>query len=220
MIQSAKPSPQDPSLNDCLNPGPPLQNKIWEVLVRQRTFPVAITGDITKAFLQIRIRETERDALRFHWMTKNGELQILRFTRVLFGLVSSPFILGGVIASHLEQWKHERPDHVEELERCLYVDNIISGGESVEQVKARKEAATVILEDAIFKLHKWASNVSALEDNDNESEVIEDQTSATTGSESTRIQDPRIAMEQSKRHTKCSVSKRREQDANQTRNIK
>ena len=176
---SAKPSPQDPSLNDCLNPGPPLQNKMWEVLVRQRTFPVAITGDITKAFLQIRIRETERDALRFHWTTKNGELRILRFTRVLFGLVSSPFLLGGVmIASHLERWKRERPDDVEEQERYLYVDDIISGGESVEQGKARKEAATVILEDATFKLHKWASNVSALEDNDVESEAIEDQTAA------------------------------------------
>jgi hypothetical protein len=83
-----------------------------------------------------------------------------------------------MIASHLERWKRERPDDVEELERCLYVDDIISGGESVEQAKARKEAATVILEDATFKLHKWASNVSALEDNDDESEAIEDQTAA------------------------------------------
>ena len=81
----------------------------------------------------------ERDALRFHWTTNNGKLRILRFTRVLFGLVSSPFRLWRVIASHLERWKHERPDDVEELERCLYVDVIINGRESVERRKLGKK---------------------------------------------------------------------------------
>ena len=130
-----------------------------------------------KAFLQIRIREAERDALRFHWNTTSGELQILRFTRVLFRLASSPFLLGGVLAAHLKQWENERPEDGEELKRSLYVNDIISGGETVQQVEKRKEAATVIREDATFKLHKWSSNVSTLEDNNN-SETVEDHTAA------------------------------------------
>ncbi|KAK3743472.1 hypothetical protein QZH41_003295 [Actinostola sp. cb2023] len=48
------------SLNECLNPGPPLQNQLWNVLVRARFHPVAITGDIKQAFLQVRIREEDR----------------------------------------------------------------------------------------------------------------------------------------------------------------
>ena len=64
---SARASHDSPSLNDCLNAGPSLLNRLWDVLVRQRVYPVAVTGDIRQAFLQIRIRETERDALRFHW---------------------------------------------------------------------------------------------------------------------------------------------------------
>ena len=106
-----------------------------------------------KVFLQIRIREAERDALRFHWNKASGELQTLRFRRVLFCLASSPFLLGGVLAAHLKQWKSERPEDVEELKRSLYVDDIISRGETVQQVEKRKEAATVIMEDATFKLH-------------------------------------------------------------------
>ena len=31
---SARASPDSPSLNDCLYAGPPLQNKLWEILVR------------------------------------------------------------------------------------------------------------------------------------------------------------------------------------------
>ena len=39
-----------PSLNDCLNTGPPLQNQLFKVLVRGRFHPVALNGDIRKAF--------------------------------------------------------------------------------------------------------------------------------------------------------------------------
>ena len=35
-----------PSLNECLNTGPSLQNQLWSVLIRGRVKPIAITGDI------------------------------------------------------------------------------------------------------------------------------------------------------------------------------
>jgi peptidyl-tRNA hydrolase len=58
---------------------------------------------VQKAFLQIRVREAERDALRFHWIKDlhSTEVEVLRFTRVVFGLTSSPFLLNGVIARYL-----------------------------------------------------------------------------------------------------------------------
>ena len=65
---SAKPSEDSPSLNECLETGPPLQDLLWNVLVRNRLKPVALTADIKKAFLQVRIRPEDRDALRFHWI--------------------------------------------------------------------------------------------------------------------------------------------------------
>ena len=57
-----------PSLNECLNTGTPLQNKLWSVSVRGRFNPAALTGDIKKAFLQARIKSEDRDARRFHWL--------------------------------------------------------------------------------------------------------------------------------------------------------
>ena len=83
---SAKPSNNAPSLNDCLEVGPPLQNLLWNVLARCRMRPVATTGDLKQAFLQIRIREEDRDALRFHWIKNrySTEIAVLRFTRLVF----------------------------------------------------------------------------------------------------------------------------------------
>ena len=43
---SAKSHVDAPSLNECLYAGPPLQNKLWNVLVRARVHPVMFTGDI------------------------------------------------------------------------------------------------------------------------------------------------------------------------------
>ena len=113
---SARERVDQPSLNDCLQPGPLLQNLLWNSLVRARFHPVVITGDLQKAFLQIRIRQEECDALHFHWKHPHqSNVETYRFTRALFGLTSSPFLLGGVINRHLISWEEKHPEIVEEL---------------------------------------------------------------------------------------------------------
>ena len=53
---SARASEKTPSLNECLETGPPFQNQLWDVLVRNRFHAVAIVGDLRQAFLQVRNR--------------------------------------------------------------------------------------------------------------------------------------------------------------------
>ena len=125
---SAKANNKCQSLNDCLGTGPPLQNILWDVLVRNRLKPVALAGDLKKAFLQIRIRPEHRDVLRFHWVKEETpEIEVFRFTRALFGLVQSPFLLGATLKRHLERLKERYPNEVAEIEKCLYVDDVITG---------------------------------------------------------------------------------------------
>ena len=63
---SARANASVPSLNECLEIGPPLQSQLWNVLIRNRFYLVAIAGDLNQTFLQIRVRKEDRDALRFH----------------------------------------------------------------------------------------------------------------------------------------------------------
>ena len=88
---SARATPESPSLNDCLYSEPPLQNKLWDVLVQQRAYLVVLAGDIQKAFLQIRIHESERDAPisladQLHLWSRNLQVH----TRALW---ACPFVL-------------------------------------------------------------------------------------------------------------------------------
>ena len=63
---SSKRTKNSTSLDDCLSGGPPLQNLMWDILIRSRFKPIFLCGEIKKVFLQIRIRESEKNLLRFH----------------------------------------------------------------------------------------------------------------------------------------------------------
>ena len=163
---SARSNPQAPSLNDSLHCGPPLEKRLWNVLVCMRFHPVLITGDLKQAFLQVCIKKQERDALRFHWKAnEHSELETLRFMRALFSLVPSSFLLEGVIESHLESWELQRPEPVVELRRSLYVHDLISGKPTVKETEQLKQGAIEVCEDAKFTLHNWHSNAAQLEEN-------------------------------------------------------
>ena len=126
---------------------------------------MAVTRDIRKAFLQIKIRQAERDSLRFHWIkdVHSREVEILRFTRVVFVLALSPFLLNGVIHQHLELWRPSLPESVSEALKSLYVDDFISGGPTVTDAKKLKCETAEVFADARFELHKWHSNEPDLE---------------------------------------------------------
>ena len=162
---SARDHEAAPSLNECLHAGPPLQNKLWSVLTRCRFHPVLVAGDLRRAFLQVRIREGDRDALRFHWIVDKTakEVETLRFTRVVFGLAPSPFLLNGVIQQHLQNLETKFPETVNEVRKSLYVDDLISGGSTADKAKQLKREAVEIFNDAKFELHKWHSNKEELE---------------------------------------------------------
>ncbi len=158
---SAPANPKAPSLNDCLETGPPLQNLLLDVLVHNRFHAVTVTGDLKQAFLQVRIQESDRDALRFHWLKdlQSKEVDVLGFTRALFGLAPSPCLLAGVIKEHLRSLKPKYPDLVDEIEKSLYVDDLISGSHSTKKALELKKPAKDVFSEAGFELHKWHSNV-------------------------------------------------------------
>ena len=133
---SSKPNINEPSLNECLEKGHPLQNMLWDVLVRSIMKPVALCADLRKAFLQIRIRECERDILRFHWIKNQNvsDTEILRFTRLVFGLIQSPFILEAILQSHLSKYEKTYPKEIEVVKKSMYIDDMISGGNNEAEV--------------------------------------------------------------------------------------
>lgn len=153
------------SLNHCLESGPSLNPLLVEVLIRFRRWKVALTADITKAFLQINVRKEDRDVHRFLWNI-NGNIHTMRFVRVPFGNKSSPFLLNATLKHHLKGF----PDSevITELNENMYVDDWLSGADSAEEACVKFNEARSVLSKASMSLSKWKSNCRPLIDKFNE----------------------------------------------------
>ena len=122
--------------------------------------PYCVTGDIQKAFLQIKVNEEDRDAQRTLWYNNLTDRNIVeyRFTRVIFGATSSPYVLGSTLQRHVKNFDKEYPETAKALLEDTYVDDVQSGGDSIEELQKFKDEATTIMDKGGFQLHKWHSN--------------------------------------------------------------
>ena len=68
-----------------------------------------------------------------------------------------------MIKQHLENCRKAYPETVNEIERSLYVDDLINGGPTVEAAREVKEISTEIFAQGGFTLHKWHSNAAELD---------------------------------------------------------
>jgi len=160
---SCRQSKDHPSLNDCLLTGPHFLNDLCSIILRFRIHNYAISTDIEKAFLHIHLHESDRDYTRFFWLSNptdpNSELVVYRFKTVLFGAVSSPFMLYAALYHHLQ---HYNTPLSHDIQANLYVDNIVSGCDTESAVTQYYNQARVIMSEAKFNLRSWVSNSAQL----------------------------------------------------------
>ena len=169
MDASSKINRHEPSLNECLYSGPCLLPLIYDILLRFRMGRIGIIGDIQQAFLSIAVAEDDRVLLRFLWFENisGGEpkIIILRFTRALLGLTSSPFLFNGTIAFHVNKYIIEN-NYVEILKKLLrdrYVDDVTVGVDTFDEGYHFYHIAKSCLKEGGFTLRKWATNDKRLQ---------------------------------------------------------
>ena len=95
------------SFNDAILSGFDLTNPLLHALLRFRIHPIAVIGDIEEMFLQVRVPEADRDALRLLWWSNDelkGEPDIYRFTVHPFDVTSSPFGANFVLRKAIERF--------------------------------------------------------------------------------------------------------------------
>ena len=152
------------SLNDCLDTGPSLTNKLGDLLIKFRTNKFAYTADISKAFLRIGLQECDRDFTRFLWLedphNPKSRIVTYRFKSVLFGAKSSPFLLQATLDHHLN--KSNTPIKGL-LKDGFYMDNLIGSTDNKREIYKIYGAANNELAAANMPLGQWNTNNLSLQ---------------------------------------------------------
>lgn len=156
---SSKTSPNNKSLNDILHVGPTIQDTLFEILLRFREYPVALTADITKMYRQIWIDEAQRDLQRILWREKRSDpVKIYRLNTVTYGTGPAPFLAIRSLNEAALQQKHRYAAASKSILSSFYVDDYLGGAETIKEAIQLKNDVEEILLRRGFPLRKWASN--------------------------------------------------------------
>ena len=204
IVYDASARSEGPSLNDCLYTGPKFGQSIFDILLRFRLQQVALIGDIEKAFLMVSVCERDRDSLRFLWVTdpkaEHPNVITLRFTRVVFGVSSSPFLLNATLNHHLDTYRESDPTFVDKLLSSIYVDDLVSGSSDLESAYKLYVKSKLRFASAGFKLRKFVTNSEELR------QLIQEEPSASGG----RMGEPTHA-EEDQSYAKSSLGTQTEE---------
>ncbi|KAF2902667.1 hypothetical protein ILUMI_03520 [Ignelater luminosus] len=147
------------SLNDILHAGPKLQTDIVTILINFRLFPIAITADLKKMYLQIVITLNHRNFQLLLWrFSPDDPLTPYRFNRVLFGNKSSPYLAIRTVRQLASVDSKSYSLASQAVSNNFYMDDFISSIENLPQAKKLYFELVGMFNAGGFQIVKWCSN--------------------------------------------------------------
>ncbi|XP_065361855.1 uncharacterized protein LOC135955432 [Calliphora vicina] len=147
------------SLNDILMCGPNIQPNLFDILLRFRSFNIALTGDICKMYRCVKVLYPDNFLQCILWRNHvDDPIKVYKLDTVTYGTKSASFLAVRAMRQLAKDECHFFPLGSKIVLRDFYVDDMISGGDSMEEVNQILEETTQLLKKGNFKIRKWCSN--------------------------------------------------------------
>ncbi|XP_066979649.1 uncharacterized protein [Macrobrachium rosenbergii] len=91
------------SHNECLYAGPALVEVLFDLLLRFRSKPYAVTANISKAFRCLLLDPKDAKYAHFLWPENSSNITTFEFKVVASGVNLSPYLLQPVLQAHLQR---------------------------------------------------------------------------------------------------------------------
>ncbi|XP_076301926.1 uncharacterized protein LOC143220071 [Lasioglossum baleicum] len=151
------------SLNDCLHVGANLLPDLSHLVISWRKYKYAFVADIKQMFRQILLAEEDRLYQLILWRFNSSDpIQIYKLNTVTYGLASSPFLANRVIKQLAFDEKEHFPLGASVLQKEIYMDDVLSGGHSLETAGLKQKQVLELCKVGGFPLRKWLSNEQSL----------------------------------------------------------
>ncbi|XP_036329997.1 uncharacterized protein LOC118742143 [Rhagoletis pomonella] len=147
------------SLNELLMVGPTIQQDLIITLLSFRLNRFALTGDIAKMYRQFVVSEQDRLFQLILWRSApTSPIETYTLNTVTYGMSAAPFLAIRALHHIADLHQDEFPIGANTLRNDLYVDDLLTGAEQIEELQYKKNELVKLLRKAGLQLTKFSSN--------------------------------------------------------------
>ncbi|GFT51881.1 integrase catalytic domain-containing protein [Trichonephila clavipes] len=166
VFNASSPSSSGKSLNSIQFNGGLVQEDLFSIMVRFRKHKYAFTTDIEKIFRMINIHPEQTCLQRILWKKGTGEpIKTYELTTVTYGTVSAPYLATRTLKQLAMDEANNFPLAAPVVMSDCYMDDILSGSESIEEVIELQHQLIQMFKTAGMHLHKWCGNLPEITSN-------------------------------------------------------
>lgn len=136
-----------------------VQSEMFEIMLRFLTQNYIFSADITKMYRQIRLHPDDTHFHKIFWRESPSEqLKVLELTTVTYGTASAPYQATRSLVQLAKDEAEEFPVAARIIKKDCYVDDVLSGANTLDDALEAQRQLKMMLEKARFPIHKWCSN--------------------------------------------------------------
>nr|CAH7750757.1 unnamed protein product [Callosobruchus chinensis] len=189
VFDGSMPSSTGYSINNLQMVGPAIQQDLFSVLIRFRKHCFVVAADIAKMYRCVFVSEEDRSLQRILWrFDKDSQIDVYELNTVTYGTAAASYLAIRCLFQLAHENRDKYPKIAKIIETDYYVDDLLTGCDTVEDLKQMSKLIHKILNQGCFKLRKFHPNNSEVLDwivgNDGLSKIVnfnESDTAKTLG---------------------------------------
>ncbi|XP_035232213.1 uncharacterized protein LOC118204004 [Stegodyphus dumicola] len=146
-------------LNSILLNGGTIQEDLFSIVSRFRKHRFAFSADIKQIYRQILKHLSQRNLQRTVWKpSRDAPVQVYRLRTVTYRTTSAPFLAMRTLKALAADEQDHFPRAAGVTSTNFYMDDILTGGNTLEEAKELQSELVQMLRRRGMELHKWVSN--------------------------------------------------------------
>ncbi|XP_053964104.1 uncharacterized protein LOC128867038 [Anastrepha ludens] len=147
------------SLNDILRVGPTIQDDLVSILIRFRQHSFVLMADITKMYRQIIVDKEDTNLQCILWRDEiTDRIKTYKLQTVTYGTACAPYLAINCLQQLARDHMTSHPIGASVIANDFYVDNLMTGAPTIEEVIEIKQQVIEVLNKGGFPLRKFATN--------------------------------------------------------------
>ncbi|XP_062540970.1 uncharacterized protein LOC134209014 [Armigeres subalbatus] len=142
---------------------PVVQSPLFDIVLRWRLPKFAFTGDAKQMYRQVVMHADHTRFLRCVFRDDRSQpILDLELLRVTYGVGPAGFLATRSLVQLAKDEQEDFPDACEVVLKSFYVDDALTGANTLAEARKLREDLEALLGRGGFKLHKWCANDPAI----------------------------------------------------------